>query len=189
MNKLRSKIEGSISVIARSLTRTRVTPNELTTLSLLVAALGYLLVIIYKSSAVLFATILVSGFIDVVDGALARATGRTTRRGAFLDSFFDRLCETFYALSLIELGFNPKIVLVYLALAMLVSYARARGESLGVSLSGVGLMERAERLIALLLVSLIMGYNFSVSLYLFIALTCLTALTVAQRFMHVWRNL
>ncbi|MEM1831679.1 MAG: CDP-alcohol phosphatidyltransferase family protein, partial [Desulfurococcaceae archaeon] len=78
---------------------------------------------------------------------------------------------------------------LYLALAMLVSYARARGESLGVELSGVGLMERAERLIALLLVSFIVGYDFIVAFYFFVALTALTAFTVLQRFVYLWKNL
>lgn len=189
LNKLRSRIESLLEDIARRILVTGITPNELTTMSLIIAISGYILITIYKLSFILSATILFSGLLDAVDGALARVMNKTTRKGAFLDSFFDRLCEMFFTLSLIELGFDSRIVLLYLALAMLVSYARARGESLGVELSGVGLMERAERLIALLLVSFIVGYDFIVAFYFFVALTALTAFTVLQRFVYLWKNL
>jgi archaetidylinositol phosphate synthase len=102
--------------------------------------------------------ILVSGFFDIVDGAVARVTGRITKRGGFLDSTLDRLAEVAIYLGLLVGGFAPGTwVLLALSLSLLVSYTRAKADSLGTSLSGVGIGERSERLIVLALAS-ILGY-------------------------------
>jgi archaetidylinositol phosphate synthase len=189
LNKLRSSIEGFFQYIAGFISRAGVTPNQLTSTSLIVAIVGYLLVVVYKNPLILVATILVSGFIDVVDGALARLKSMATKRGAFLDSIIDRLCEVIYSLSLIEIGFEPRLVLAYTGLSMMVSYGRARGESLGVSMSGVGLMERAERLIGLVVTLVVFIFNNTSAQIALLVLTTLTGITVLERFIHAWRLL
>jgi archaetidylinositol phosphate synthase len=189
LNKLRSSIEGFFRYIAGFISRAGVTPNQLTSTSLIVAIVGYLLVVVYKNPLILVATILVSGFIDVVDGALARLKSMATKRGAFLDSTIDRLCEVIYSLSLIEIGFEPRLVLAYTGLSLMVSYGRARGESLGVSMSGVGLMERAERLIGLVITLVVFIFNNTSAQIALLVLTTLTGITVLERFMHAWRLL
>ena len=104
--------------------------------------------------------ILVSGFFDIVDGAVARVTGRVSKRGAFLDSTLDRLAEVVIYLGLLEGGFSPgPLVLLALSLSLLVSYTRAKADSLGTSLSGVGIGERSERLLVLGLASVV-GYVY-----------------------------
>jgi archaetidylinositol phosphate synthase len=99
--------------------------------------------------------VLISGFFDIVDGAVARATGRISKRGSFLDSMLDRVGETSLYLGILVGGLaSPVLVFTALALSLLVSYARAKADALGVSLAGVGIGERSERLVVLILASL-----------------------------------
>jgi CDP-diacylglycerol--glycerol-3-phosphate 3-phosphatidyltransferase len=97
------------------------------------------------------ALVLASGLADVMDGQVARARGLASKAGAFLDSTLDRFVEfaTFIGLSIFyRAGLPVAAVVVALGGSMLVSYARARGESLGV-LCKEGLMQRAERMLLL----------------------------------------
>ncbi|MDP2955930.1 MAG: CDP-alcohol phosphatidyltransferase family protein [Longimicrobiales bacterium] len=96
--------------------------------------------------------VLFGGWADVVDGRLARALGVADERGAFLDSTLDRFAEfaAFVGLAVLFRESGPGLVLVVTALggSLLVSYARARGESVGV-VCKLGVMQRAERLLLL----------------------------------------
>ena len=102
--------------------------------------------------------VLLGGAADIFDGRIARARGMTSKAGAFLDSTLDRFAETFaFAGLVVWFRFSVGSALVAasaLGGSLLVSYARARGEGLGVSLRG-GLMQRAERLVLLALASLL----------------------------------
>jgi CDP-diacylglycerol--glycerol-3-phosphate 3-phosphatidyltransferase len=102
--------------------------------------------------------VLLGGAADIFDGRIARARGMASRAGAFLDSTLDRFAETFAYVGLVA-WFRAswwEVLLVALAMggSLLVSYARARGEGLGVHYKG-GLMQRAERLVLLALASLL----------------------------------
>jgi CDP-diacylglycerol--glycerol-3-phosphate 3-phosphatidyltransferase len=96
--------------------------------------------------------VLLGGIADILDGRIARALGVANRRGAFLDSTLDRFAEfaAFVGLALLFRGSGAALVLVVTALggSLLVSYARARGESVGV-VCKLGVMQRAERLLLL----------------------------------------
>jgi phosphatidylglycerophosphate synthase len=100
------------------------------------------------------------GICDILDGRLARALNMADDRGAFLDSTLDRFAETFTFLGIAwRLSGDPRTVLAsILAItgSLLVSYARARGEALGVQCKG-GLMQRAERLVVVVLAGLFDG--------------------------------
>ena len=129
----------------------------------------------------------VSGLTDVLDGAVAKSGGTAGPRGAFFDSVCDRVSDGvvlggaawYYA------GRDPQLAVLAFAVAMLsllVSYERSRAESLGFNGKG-GLMERAERMVVLGL-GLTFGY-LTAALWL---LAGLTAMTVVQRFLLVWRQ-
>jgi CDP-diacylglycerol--glycerol-3-phosphate 3-phosphatidyltransferase len=129
----------------------------------------------------------VSGLTDVLDGAVAKSGGTAGPRGAFFDSVMDRVSDGvvlagaawYYA------GRDPHLSVLAFAVAMLsllVSYERSRAESLGFNGKG-GLMERAERMVVLGL-GLTFGH-LTPALWL---LAGLTALTVVQRFLLVWRQ-
>jgi len=98
-----------------------------------------------------------SGLCDTLDGRIARATDRTSQRGGFLDSTLDRFVEVFVHVGLLAYlsaeRHGPFLVLLALAGSLLVSYTRARGEAYGVVCSR-GLMQRAERLLLLIVASL-----------------------------------
>jgi phosphatidylglycerophosphate synthase len=131
--------------------------------------------------------VLAGGFFDMFDGIIARNNNKTTRFGAFLDSFLDRVSD-----ALIFLGiawnfntFNNRtgiiLCLTVLVGSFLISYARARAEGLGAKCT-VGIMERPERII-LISFGLITGLVMPI---LWIMLV-LTWFTVFQRIYHVWR--
>lgn len=100
----------------------------------------------------IFASILllISGFFDIVDGSVARVMKKSTTKGAFLDSNFDKISEALIFIGIAIGGLsNPILAMIALTISILVSYLRARAESLGIELKGVGIGERAERLLIL----------------------------------------
>jgi archaetidylinositol phosphate synthase len=100
--------------------------------------------------------LLIGGFFDIVDGSVARTTKHSSQKGSFLDSTGDRISESviFIGIALGNLA-EPIWCMVALSLSFLVSYVRAKAESLGVELAGLGVGERAERLLILAIVSLV----------------------------------
>lgn len=135
------------------------------------------------------ALITVGGLMDFLDGSVAKAAGTASPRGAFFDSVSDRVADALIlggvAWYLVD-GRHPKLALLtfaILAVSTIVSYERAKAESLGFEAKG-GLMERAERLILLSI-----GLFFPVILVPVLwVLLVLTAGTGAGRFLKVWRQ-
>lgn len=126
---------------------------------------------------------------DVLDGAVAKASGTASPRGAFFDSVIDRLSDGVvlggfaWYLASTEGAHMPLLPMAVLGASGLVSYERARAESLGFTARG-GLMERAERMIALGL-GLVFSAVMVPILWLMLALTMFTAV---QRFVMVWQQ-
>jgi archaetidylinositol phosphate synthase len=100
--------------------------------------------------------LLIGGFFDIVDGSVARTTKRMSLKGSFLDSTGDRISESviFIGIAVGNLA-DPIWCMIALSLSFLVSYVRAKAESLGVHLAGSGVGERAERLLILAIVGLV----------------------------------
>ena len=188
--------QGARRLASRSivgLARTRVTPNALTasgvTLCLAAAVLVYFE---YRHELLFFwlgATVFVVGSIlDILDGALARAGGKTTPFGAFLDSTTDRISEGAMlgaiALVFVRDGSELGVALAFAAIAgsFLVSYTRARAEALGLR-GDVGIGSRAERVVVITA-----GLVLAPWIPLEVAIALLTAtawFTVLQRILHV----
>ena len=167
------------------LSKTNITPDTLTWIGLAIniitagfIATGYLII-----GGVL---VLVAGLFDILDGALARFTNKTTVFGGLLDSTFDRLSEAviFTGLLILYAPFGDVLMVVAIFTAMigsfLTSYIRSRAEGLGLTCS-VGLFTRAERVIILCL-----GLLFDKVLIALAILVVLSFITVGQRFVHVW---
>lgn len=132
--------------------------------------------------------LLIAGFFDMVDGSVARVTGKMSKRGAFLDSSFDKVAETaiFFGIALGGLA-QPTWVMLALALSLLVSYTRARAESLGVELKGIGIGERAERLLIVAIVGMLPhpeALNWAM-----IIVSIVAAVTIGQRIAATSRKL
>jgi phosphatidylinositol phosphate synthase len=179
------------------LTRTRVTPNALTTAGVTLCGLASVLVYFEYRNELLFfwlgAVVFVIGSIlDILDGALARAGGKATPFGAFVDSTTDRVGEAFMlgaiALVLTRDGSELGVALTVAAIAgsLLVSYTRARAEALGVR-GDVGIGSRAERVVVITAGLVLAPW---VPLELMLALLATTAwITVLQRILHVRNEL
>ena len=179
------------------LTRTRITPNALTTAGVALCALASVLVYFEYRNEILFfwagAVVFVLGSIlDILDGALARAGGKSTPFGAFVDSTTDRISEAFMlgAIALVltrdgnELGVGLTVAAI--AGSFLVSYARARAEALGLR-GDVGIGSRAERVVVITAGLVLAPWGV---LPWAIGLLAVTAwFTVLQRILHVRRQL
>jgi CDP-diacylglycerol---glycerol-3-phosphate 3-phosphatidyltransferase len=193
---------GARTLAARSigsLARTRITPNALTTAGVSLCLTASVVVffenrnewLFYWLGAVLF---VVGSILDILDGALARAGGKTTPFGAFLDSTTDRIGEG-AMLGAIALIFHRHdhpvaLALTFAAVAgsFLVSYTRAKAEGLGLR-GDVGLGSRAERVVVIT-AGLVLA---PISIWLLVgAIALLTAtawLTVLQRILFVRKQL
>lgn len=135
--------------------------------------------------------ILLSGFLDVVDGAVARYHDRTSPFGAFLDSTMDRFADAIIFIGIIFGGYCDWFVgVLAIHSAITVSYVRARAESQGVECN-IGIAERAVRMIILMLgavIAVIFNSNIIFTYFIYI-LVILSYITVAQRVLHVWKEL
>jgi len=177
--------------VLQLLARTGITPSAITWLGFLLTAGAAALIITGHLFAAGF-VVLVGGFFDMLDGALARHKGQVTRFGALLDSTLDRLAEAVLLLGILVLYareqlFAP-ILLVCAALvgSLLVSYIRARAEALGLECE-VGLFTRPERVIVLAL-GLLLNHVFDALIIALAIIVVLSFFTVAQRVIHVWQQ-
>lgn len=135
----------------------------------------------YGSAVIAGLLVLVSGFFDIVDGSVARATQRVSRRGSFLDSTLDRVGEASIYFGILLGRYTPAyIVLLALTCSLLVSYSRAKADSLQVNLAGVGIGERSERLLVLVVASLLGLVSWGV-----IIVAALAAITFVERVVRV----
>ena len=186
-------VRALLNPVVRFLARARVSPNDLTTAGL-VGALAVAGLVLWRHWIAAGIVFVVAIVLDSLDGALARATGRTSRFGAFLDSTFDRLGEGLVlgaiGVTLAEDGQRVAVGACFLALtaSFLVSYTRARAEGLGVPGTEGGLMRRPERLVLTAMAIFLAPVGRALEV-LIIILAALSLVTVGQRLWHVWREL
>ncbi|NNF05920.1 MAG: CDP-alcohol phosphatidyltransferase family protein [Candidatus Eisenbacteria bacterium] len=167
----------------------KLTPNHITLFGTALSGVAGWLV---SEGHFIYATLTlgVGGLCDMLDGALARKYGTSSTFGAFLDSSMDRLAELFFFVGVAIFFHQAEPSSLYIALAILaaggsflVSYTRARAEGLGIDCS-VGLMERPERIVIILLATPFGALGLKVMLWI---LTPLVFFTVWQRIHHVQR--
>jgi CDP-diacylglycerol--glycerol-3-phosphate 3-phosphatidyltransferase len=184
----RSHVERHLRPVGQNLRDTGVTADHLTLTGVLMAAGASVAIANGALRGGLLLLVLCS-VPDVLDGAVAKASGTASPRGAFFDSVSDRVADAFllggvaWYLSSTHPGRIAVLPLAVLALSMLISYERAKAESLGFEAKG-GIMERAERLIALGL-----GLLFdSLLIPVLWLMLVLTAVTAVQRVHSVWQQ-
>ena len=156
-------------------------PNVITTISLVVVFFSgyyYYLGLPYIGAIILA----ISGFLDLVDGSVAKYTKRTTVLGGFLDSTFDRIGDGIILLG-IGLSYDLTLCFVIMVGAYLISYMRAKGEALGVKVMGMGIGERAERILIIFVFSFI---NLEIGLYVLLVVVYITVFT---RFYYISKEL
>ncbi len=194
-----SYTSGARRVATRSisgLARTRVTPNALTVSGVLLCAAASVLVLFENRNELFFllgAVVFVAGSVlDILDGALARAGGKTTPFGSFLDSTTDRVSEGFMLAAIAYVfardGLDVFVVVAVAAVAgsFLVSYTRARAEALGLR-GDVGIGSRAERVVVIT-AGLVLA-PWGVLPWAIAVLAATAWVTVAQRVLHVRKQL
>ncbi|MEM2926389.1 MAG: CDP-alcohol phosphatidyltransferase family protein [Candidatus Bathyarchaeia archaeon] len=189
LGRIKEKIQKILNANAKIAIRLGITPSMMGLLGVAFAASASATYYLSdESPAFLYlagSLVLASGLCDALDGPIARLTGRVSKIGAFMDSMLDRYSEAFILCGII-LGGLVELSWGLLALvgSLLVSYARARGEALDVEMLGIGIMERAERLLIISFASFFQILNPAI-----IAVALLTHLTVLQRTLHVERAL
>jgi len=186
--RFRTAVDKAVSPAGQALRRTGLSPDHLTATGILMSipagwaiATGHLVI-----GLVL---LIASALPDLFDGSLARASGRSSNRGAFFDSVGDRVSDTvvlagfaWYAQD--RFGHHAALVpMAVLGVSQLVSYIRAKADTLGIDAKG-GLMERGERVVVLCF-----ALKFPADmLWLLWVIVILSFLTAAQRFVRVWRQ-
>jgi CDP-diacylglycerol--glycerol-3-phosphate 3-phosphatidyltransferase len=187
-SRVRQWSRGIIDPLARFVGRTGLSPNSVTLIGfVLMIVVGFVLSQGYLQLAGVL--LIVAAVFDAIDGALARLSDRVTRFGAFFDSTLDRYAEAAVFLGILVYfygqGASTEVFLTYLAIigSLMVSYTRARGEGLGVSIRG-GLLSRLERMAILILLLLLKQLTLAVWI-----LAVLTNLTALQRIWLTWQAL
>lgn len=177
---------GILEPVAHLIGRMGVSPNVVT-LTGVVLNLGVAWILAQGYMRVGGLLVPLVALFDALDGALARLTAKRSRFGAFLDSTMDRFSEAILYLGLLfyytRHGARQEILLIYATIvgSLMVSYARARAEGLGLDCK-VGLLTRLERVVVLT-IALVLD-QVSIALWVLAILTNFTAL---QRMYHVWR--
>ncbi len=187
LNNLRGTLLPALEKVGKGFAATGLSPNFWTVVGLVIAL----------SSAVVYGMgvefgliiggilLLVSGFFDMVDGQVARVTGKTSKKGEYLDSMFDKISEVAIFLGILIGGYaEPYIVLLAITLSLLVSYARAKSDLINIKLQGIGIGERAERLLVIAIIGIIGFMDYAVVIVIIIA-----GITLIQRMVFTTKNI
>lgn len=195
LNLLRPALGHVLTPVGRTVARTGVTPNTITivgTVGVVAGALGW-----YPRGELFWGSAIITAFVlfDMLDGAVARVSGKISKWGAFLDSSMDRVADAaiFSGLILWLADGGNDLPLAGLSLfclvtGTLVSYIKARAEGVGYTCD-VGIAERGERLIVVLVAAGLdgLGVPHALSAGLWV-LAVASAITVVQRLLTVRRQ-
>ncbi len=161
------------------------TPNHMTAIGFLLAVLSSVFYgmarVERRSMFVGGMLLLISGLCDALDGALAESYGQTTSLGGILDSTLDRLEEAIVISSIILAGLcNAGIGLMAVISSFLVSYIRSRAEVEGIETVNIGIAERAERVLVLVIASFFQALEIGVAV-----VAAISVITIVQRLRHI----
>ena len=179
LNNLRDSLQPHLEKIGKGFASTGISPNGWSCIGLTFAlASAFIYGWNIEFSLIIGGIVLlIAGFFDIVDGQVARVSQKITRSGGFLDSVFDKIAEVAIFLGILIGGFaEPYLVFLAITLSLLVSYTRSRAESLGVKLQGIGIGERAERLLVIAIIGIIGFMEYAVIIVIIIA-----SITLIQR--------
>jgi len=158
LNNLRESLRPALEKVGKGFAATGLSPNFWTVVGLIIALASAVVYGMGMEFGLIIGGILllVSGFFDMVDGQVARVTGKTSKKGEYLDSMFDKISEVAIFLGILVGGYaEPYLVLLAITLSLLVSYARAKSDLINIKLQGIGIGERAERLLVIAIIGII----------------------------------
>ena len=179
LNNLRDSLHPYLEKIGKGFASTGISPNGWSCIGLVFAfASAFIYGWNIEFSLIIGGILLlVAGFFDIVDGQVARVSQKITKSGGFLDSVFDKIAEVAVFLGILVGGFaEPYLVFLAITFSLLVSFTRSKAESLGVNLQGVGIGERAERLLVIAIIGIIGLMEYAIIIVIIIA-----AITFIQR--------
>ena len=179
LNNLRDSLKPYLQKIGQVFASTGISPNIWTVIGLIFAFVSSIVYgISFEYSLILGGIILlISGFFDIVDGQVARYTNKITKSGGFLDSVFDKIAEVSIFFGILIGGYaEPYLVFLAITLSLLVSYTRAIADTAKIKLQGVGIGERAERLLVIAIIGMIGFMEIAIIIVIIIA-----AITLIQR--------
>ncbi len=190
--KFRAPVDAAVKPLGAALRKTKLTPDHLTVVGLVVGAASAVAV---GSGHLRWGLVLVilAALPDLLDGALAKASNTSSQRGAFFDSTVDRVTD---ALLLGGIAYyfaetqDPRLALLPFAVSAVssvISYQRAKAESLGLDAKG-GLMERAERIVVLCVGLFIEPWVNGALVWILWGMLVLISITAVQRFVKVWKQ-
>lgn len=190
--KFRAPVDAAVKPLGAALRKTKLTPDHLTIVGLVIGAAAAVAV---GAGQLRLGLVLViaAALPDLLDGALAKASNSSSQRGAFFDSTVDRITD---ALLLGGIAYHfaetrdPRLAVLPFAvsaLASVISYQRAKAESLGLEAKG-GLMERAERIVVLCVGLFLEPWIEDALVWILWGMLVLIAITAIQRFVKVWKQ-
>lgn len=189
LGRLREKYESSMLPLGKAVGKLGIGPNAL---SILAAVASVAAAVLYlRGTAILGALVLLgSAFLDMLDGAVARATMTTSRFGSVLDHVLDRYVEYVVVIGIVAGGFASWFWGLFALVGMLLaSYSRAAAESVGgLSSCTVGIAERQEKFLLILAGSFLVAIWSSALEYAMILIGLLSHVTVMQRLLYTWRH-
>jgi CDP-diacylglycerol--glycerol-3-phosphate 3-phosphatidyltransferase len=190
--KFRAPVDAAVKPIGAALRRTRLTPDHLTVVGLVVA--GAAAVAIAQGRLHLGLVLVIAAALpDLLDGALAKASNSSSQRGAFFDSTIDRVTDALLFGGIAyhyAVGDEPRLAVLPFAVSgvsSIISYQRAKAESLGLEAKG-GLMERAERIVVLCVGLLLDPWIDGALTWILWGMLVLITVTAVQRFVKVWKQ-
>ncbi len=189
LGRIRAKYQALMRPVGKGLGKSGITPNALTTISLVVA-IGAGTAYALKFPVLGAVGLVVSGVVDMLDGAVARATKSASRFGTVYDHVLDRYVE-FFVLAGIGLGgFSDWIWVLFCLFGMVMaSFTRAKAESVGgLKQCTVGIAERQEKLIILLIGSVLQPFVTGALMVAVIVVGVLSHITVVQRLHHTFKE-
>lgn len=185
--KARAIASAVVDPLARGLLRTGLTPNMVTFFTS--TAVSVIVLLTWSRGEFLMGLLLCAPMVfgDLLDGTMARLSGKTSKWGSFLDSVMDRVTDSAILISMILYVHSASedvyvaFGAVALATGSLIPYIRAKAESIGVECK-VGLMERSERLFVVLIAGICSAAGITSAIgYALIVLSVLNTVTVVQR--------
>ena len=187
LNNLRESLRPALEKMGKGFAATGLSPNFWTVVGLVIALASAVVYAMGMEFGLIIGGILllVSGFFDMVDGQVARVTGKTSKKGEYLDSMFDKISEVAIFLGILVGGYaEPYLVLLAITLSLLVSYARAKSDLINIKLQGIGIGERAERLLVIAVIGIFGFMDYAVVIVVIIA-----GITLIQRMIYTAKNI
>jgi len=193
--RLRYIFRPLIKGIAKALSKIGITPNMATGIMLFNSILSFIFLVVFLKNLLLFSIfVFLTGIFDGVDGAIARLKNTDSAYGGFFDSFMDRVSEFIIFLALLINFWDQKLwetidisLIIYISFlsSIMISYSRAKAESLFEGDFDIGLMARSERLFYIFLTMLI-AYFIGYGIYFLFLFMILVSLTAFYRAIKIW---